>query len=36
VAPELLRRLARDLRNHRGSELADDATLVFLQWQPGR
>ncbi len=36
VAPELLRRLARDLRSHRGSELADDATLVFLQWQPGR
>jgi len=36
VAPELLRRLARDLRAHRGSELADDATLVFLQWQPGR
>jgi hypothetical protein len=36
VAPELLRRLARDLRNHRGAELADDATLVFLQWQPGR
>ena len=36
LAPELLRRLARDLRNHRGSELADDATLVFLQWQPGR
>jgi hypothetical protein len=36
VAPELLRRLARDLRTHRGSELADDATLVFLQWQPGR
>ncbi len=36
VAPELLRRLARDLRRHRGSELADDATLVFLQWQPGR
>ncbi len=36
LAPELLRRLARDLRSHRGSELADDATLVFLQWQPGR
>jgi len=36
LAPELLRRLARDLRSHRGAELADDATLVFLQWQPGR
>ncbi|MBA3267167.1 MAG: serine/threonine-protein phosphatase [Acidimicrobiia bacterium] len=36
LAPELLRRLARDLRSHRGSELADDATLVFLQWLPGR
>ncbi|MGI9022062.1 MAG: PP2C family protein-serine/threonine phosphatase [Acidimicrobiales bacterium] len=36
LAPELLRRLARDLRRHRGAELADDATLVFLQWQPGR
>lgn len=36
VASELLRRLARDLRSHRGAELADDATLVFLQWQPGR
>jgi len=36
VASELLRRLARDLRSHRGSELADDATIVILQWQPGR
>jgi serine phosphatase RsbU (regulator of sigma subunit) len=33
LAPEVLRRLARDLRQHRGAELKDDATLVFLQWQ---
>ncbi len=36
VASEVLRRVARELRRHRGSELQDDATLVFLQWQPGR
>jgi serine phosphatase RsbU (regulator of sigma subunit) len=36
VASEVLRRLARELRRHRGSELQDDATLVFLEWQPGR
>jgi len=33
---EVLRRLVRRLREHRGGELADDATLVFLEWQPGR
>lgn len=33
---EILRRLVRRLRDHRGGELADDATLVFLEWQPGR
>jgi hypothetical protein len=33
---EVLRRLVRRLREHRGSELADDATLVFLEWQPPR
>lgn len=33
---EVLRRLVRRLRDHRGGELADDATLVFLEWQPGR
>lgn len=31
---EALRRLVRRLRDHRGGELADDATLVFLEWQP--
>jgi serine phosphatase RsbU (regulator of sigma subunit) len=31
---EVLRRLVRRLREHRGGELADDATLVFLEWQP--
>jgi serine phosphatase RsbU (regulator of sigma subunit) len=31
---EVLRRLVRRLRDHRGGELADDATLVFLEWQP--
>ena len=33
---EVLRRVVRNLRQHRGAELADDATLVFLEWQPGR
>lgn len=33
---EVLRRLVRRLRDHRGGELEDDATLVFLEWQPGR
>ncbi len=33
---ETLRRLAVRLRQHRGGELEDDATLVFLEWQPGR
>ncbi|HEX8769855.1 MAG TPA: PP2C family protein-serine/threonine phosphatase [Acidimicrobiales bacterium] len=33
---EVLRRLVRRLREHRGAELEDDATLVFLDWQPGR
>ncbi|HWC10384.1 MAG TPA: PP2C family protein-serine/threonine phosphatase [Acidimicrobiales bacterium] len=36
VASEVLRRVARELRGHRGRELQDDATLVFLEWQPGR
>lgn len=31
---EVLRRLVRRLREHRGGELEDDATLVFLEWQP--
>jgi hypothetical protein len=33
---EVLRRLVRRLREHRGGELEDDATLVFLEWLPGR
>ena len=33
---ETLRRLAARLRQHRGGELEDDATLVFLEWRPGR
>jgi hypothetical protein len=33
---ETLRRLAAGLRQHRGGELEDDATLVFLEWLPGR
>ena len=33
---ETLRRLAARLRQHRGGELEDDATLVFLEWLPGR
>ncbi len=33
---EVLRRLVRRLREHRGGELEDDATLVFLEWKPGR
>jgi len=33
---EVLRRLVRRLRDHRGGELEDDATLVFLEWQPAR
>lgn len=36
LASETLRRLAASLREHRGGELEDDATLVFLEWQPGR
>jgi len=36
LASETLRRLAARLRQHRGGELEDDATLVFLEWQPGR
>ncbi len=36
LASETLRRLAARLRQHRGGELEDDATLVFLDWQPGR
>jgi len=36
LAAEILRRIARDLRHHRGAELSDDATLVFLQWRPDR
>ena len=33
---EVLRRVVRRLREHRGGELEDDATLVFLEWRPGR
>jgi hypothetical protein len=33
---EVLRRLVRRLREHRGGELEDDATLVFLEWRTGR
>jgi serine phosphatase RsbU (regulator of sigma subunit) len=33
---EVLRRLVRRLREHRGGDLEDDATLVFLEWQPLR
>ena len=36
LASETLRRLASRLRQHRGGELEDDATLVFLEWMPGR
>jgi Stage II sporulation protein E (SpoIIE) len=36
LAAETLRRVASRLRQHRGGELEDDATLVFLEWQPGR
>lgn len=35
-AAEVLRRLVSRLREHRGGELEDDATLVFMEWQPGR
>lgn len=35
-AAEMLRRLVSRLRHHRGGELEDDATLVFLEWQPRR
>ncbi|MDQ4068567.1 MAG: serine/threonine-protein phosphatase [Actinomycetota bacterium] len=33
---EVLRRLVRRIREHRGGELEDDATLVFMEWQPAR
>ncbi|MFN2506518.1 MAG: PP2C family protein-serine/threonine phosphatase [Acidimicrobiales bacterium] len=35
LVAEVLRRLVRRLREHRGGELEDDATLVFLEWRPG-
>lgn len=35
-AAEMLRRLVSRLREHRRGELEDDATLVVLEWQPGR
>jgi sigma-B regulation protein RsbU (phosphoserine phosphatase) len=31
-APETLRRLAHAVREHRGADLRDDATLVLVQW----
>jgi phosphoserine phosphatase RsbU/P len=31
-APETLRRLTQAVREHRGGELRDDATLVLVQW----
>lgn len=36
LAPEVLRRLAQNLKDHREGELADDVTFVMLDWQPGR
>ena len=36
LAAETLRRLAARLRQHRGGELEDDATLVFMEWRPRR
>jgi serine phosphatase RsbU (regulator of sigma subunit) len=36
LVAEILRRLVRRVRDHRGGELMDDATLVFLEWLPGR
>ena len=31
---EILRRMVADVRNHRQDQLADDATLVLIEW-PG-
>lgn len=31
-APEMLRRLAHAVREHRGGELRDDATLMLVEW----
>jgi hypothetical protein len=36
LVSEILRRLVRRLREYRGAELEDDATVVFMEWQPGR
>jgi hypothetical protein len=31
-APETVRRLTHDVRDHQGGILQDDATLVLVQW----
>jgi len=33
-APETMRRIVRALLDHQEAELADDATMVFVQWRP--
>jgi Stage II sporulation protein E (SpoIIE) len=33
-APELLRRLNRDILEHQNGRLTDDATLILLEWMP--
>jgi len=35
-APEALRRLTRAILEHHQGRLSDDATILQLQWQPGR
>jgi serine phosphatase RsbU (regulator of sigma subunit) len=36
AAPELLRRLNREILDHQRGRLTDDATLILLQWMPER
>jgi hypothetical protein len=36
AAPELLRRLTREILDHQRGHLTDDATLILLEWMPER
>jgi serine phosphatase RsbU (regulator of sigma subunit) len=36
AAPELLRRLNREILDHQRGRLSDDATLILLEWMPER
>ncbi len=34
-APEMMRRVTRDLLKHQQSQLTDDATMLLVEWRPG-